>query len=512
MEAKAFPDSPKHAVVVGAGFGGIAAALRLRARGYSVEVVDRCERLGGRAQVFSRDGFRHDAGPTVITAPFLFEELFSLFGKTMGDYVTLKPLDTWYRFQFADGSHFNYGGSIEDTLREIRRVAPEDEDGYLQLVEASRQIYELGFEKLAHVPFHDPRKLVALIPSMARLGLYRTVWQLVRRYLKSDKLRRAFSIQPLLVGGNPFQTTSIYNLIHYLERAHGIHFAMGGTGALVDALATLMHEQGIKVRLSTTVDSLCVDDDRVRAVLLESGERIDADIVVSNTDPAHLYTSMLPKKRMGITAKLKTRFARKSMGLFVLFFGTTRQYEDVEHHTIWLGKRYKDLLNDIFNRKVLSEDFSMYLHRPTATDPSFAPDGCDSFYALVPVPNLSANVDWAVEGPRLRDRMVKALGDTVLPGLENTITSDFFMTPEDFRSDYLSPDGAGFSIAPTFYQSAWFRYHNVAEGPEGLYLVGAGTHPGAGLPGVLSSAKVLDQVVPAADMPVAECHNYAVPQ
>jgi phytoene desaturase len=255
-----------------------------------------------------------------------------------------------------------------------------------------------------------------------------------------------------------------------------------------------------------------VDDERVRAVLLESGERIDADIVVSNTDPAHLYTSMLPKKRTGITAKLKTRFARKSMGLFVLFFGTTRQYEDVEHHTIWLGKRYKDLLNDIFNRKVLSEDFSLYLHRPTATDPSFAPDGCDSFYALVPVPNLSANVDWAVEGPRLRDRMVKALGDTVLPGLENTITSDFFMTPEDFRSDYLSPDGAGFSIAPTFYQSAWFRYHNVAEGPEGLYLVGAGTHPGAGLPGVLSSAKVLDQVVPAADMPVAECHNYAVPQ
>ena len=510
MEAKQFPGPTQHAVVVGAGFGGIAAALRLRARGYTVEIVDRCQRLGGRAQVHVRDGFRHDAGPTVITAPFLFEELFALFGRNIADYVTLKPLDTWYRFQFADGTHFNYGGSIEDTLAEIRRIAPEDEQGYLELVEASRRIYELGFEKLAHVPFHNPRKLIALIPSMARLGLYRSVWQLVRRYLKSEKLRRAFSIQPLLVGGNPFQTTSIYNLIHYLERAHGIHFAMGGTGALVDALARLMSEQGVNTRLNTTVDRICVEDKRVRGVFLDTGERIDADIVVSNTDPAFLYSSMLNDRQSKATAKLKTRFARKSMGLFVLFFGTTRAYEDVEHHTIWLGKRYKDLLNDIFNRKVLSEDFSMYLHRPTATDPTFAPDGCDSFYALVPVPNLSAEIDWSVEGHRLRERMVEALDETILPGLRDCITSDFYMTPEDFQSDYLSPDGAGFSIAPTFYQSAWFRYHNVGEGPKGLYLVGAGTHPGAGLPGVLSSAKVLDQVVPAADIQVADCRTYEV--
>ena len=489
-------ESSRHAVVVGAGFGGIAAALRLRARGYSVDIFDRCERLGGRAQVYRNNGFLHDAGPTVITAPFLFEELFALFGESMKDHVTLKSLDTWYRFHFPDGSQFNYGGEVEDTLAEIRRVAPEDEEGYLDLLETSRRIYELGFEKLSHVPFHKLTQLIAHIPAMLRLGLYRTVWQLVCRHLRSEKLRQAFSIQPLLVGGNPFQTTSIYNLIHFLERKHGVHFAMGGTGALVDALGDLMRRQGIRIHLGKTVTQICTDKGKVTGVALSDGRVMDARVVVSNTDPDHLYTSLLPQKSSRLSAKLKARFARKSMGLFVLFFGTTTQYEDVEHHTIWLGQRYKGLLDDIFKNKVLADDFSMYLHRPTATDPSFAPDGCDSFYALVPVPNLSADIDWSVEGPKLQSRMVAALDRTILPGLSGSITSDFYMTPENFSSDYLSPDGAGFSVAPTFYQSAWFRFHNRAEGPRGLYLVGAGTHPGAGLPGVLSSAKVLDSVVP----------------
>jgi len=500
-----------HVVVIGGGFGGIAAALRARAKGHEVTLVDRCPRLGGRAQVFEKDGFRHDAGPTVLTAPFLFEELFALFGKRISDYVDIVPLELWYRFHFPDGDTFDYGGGLDKTLAEIERIHPPDADGYRALLEHSRRIYDVGFTELADAPFHRFTFMLKQIPHLLRLGAYRTVWQMVARHVKHDKIRQAFSIQPLLVGGNPFDTTSIYGLIHFLERAHGVHFAMGGTGALVDALAKLMAEQGITVRLDTTVKSIEVAGKDISAVVTEAGERIEADHLVSNTDPVHLYEKLLPKSASKRSAKIKARHSKQSMGLFVLYFGTRRQYPDVAHHTIWLGPRYRELLEDIFNRKVLAEDFSIYLHRPTATDPSFAPEGCDSFYALVPVPNLTAGIDWATEAPKLRDRVVAALGATLLPGLADTLCADFFMTPEDFEHRYLSPAGAGFSIAPVFSQSAWFRFHNRGEGPRNLYLVGAGSHPGAGLPGVLCSAKVVDRLLPAATRPLARHTLEAAP-
>jgi phytoene desaturase len=487
------------AIVIGGGFGGIAAAIRLRAKGYDVELIDRCSRLGGRAQVFERDGYRHDAGPTVITAPFLIDELFALLGACTRDYVTLVPLPLWYRFRFPDGDHFDYGGTVEDTLAEIAKISPEDVSGYLALLADSEKIYDVGFTQLADKPFHKLSDMLASVPSMIRLGSRRTVWQLVSRHLKHDKLRQCFSVQPLLVGGDPFSTTSIYNLIHFLERAHGVHFAMGGTGALVDGLARLMHENGIVSRLNTTVDRVEVENGRVSGVRLQTGEFLQADLVVSNADPAFLYSEMLDAASVHLSSRLKSRLARKSMGLFVLFFGTEGAYPEIAHHTIWLGPRYRELLNDIFRRKVLADDFSLYLHRPTATDPSFAPEGHDSFYALIPVPNLVADIDWDIEGPALRERVINALDATILPDLKSRIRSDFFMTPEDFLTDYLSPAGAGFSIAPHFSQSAWFRFHNKAEGPENLFLVGSGTHPGAGLPGVLSSAKVLERLVPTID-------------
>ncbi|MEO0492995.1 MAG: phytoene desaturase family protein [Actinomycetota bacterium] len=486
----------ERAVVVGAGFGGIAAALRLRAKGYRVQVVDRSPRLGGRAQVYERDGYRHDAGPTVITAPFLFDELFELFGKDRSDYVEFVPMDPWYRFRFPDGSTFDYGGTIESTLDEIERINPADREGYLKLVERSKEIYDIGFDELADVPFHSFLQMAKQLPDFARLRADRTVWQLISRHLEDDRLRQAFSIQPLLVGGNPFQTTSIYNLIHYLERKWGVYFAMGGTGALVDALGRLMVEEGIDIELGVTVDHIDTANGRTTGVTLDDGRHLPADVVVSNVDPVHLYGEMVDKADQSPMAKLKHRTAELSMGLFVLFFGTDRQYDDVAHHTIWLGKRYEELLADIFNRKVLADDFSLYLHRPTATDPSFAPDGHDSFYVLAPVPNLRGGQDWEVEGPALRDRIVRSLDETILPGLQQSIRSDFFMTPADFETRHLSAGGAGFSIAPLFRQSAWFRFHNRAEGVENLYLVGAGTHPGAGMPGVLCSAKVLDHLVP----------------
>ena len=486
------------AIVIGAGFGGIAAALRLRAKGYAVTLIDRCAALGGRAQVYERAGFRHDAGPTVITAPFLFEELFALFGERFDDHVKLVPLTPWYRFQFADGDTFDYGGTLEATLAEIERIEPRDRAGYLALLEHSRRIYDIGFTQLSAQPFDRFGTMLRQVPHLLGLRNYETVWQMVSRHLVSDKLRRAFSIQPLLVGGNPFDTTSIYGLIHFLERAHGVHFAMGGTGAVTQALGGLMERQGIALRLSTTVERVRIEQGVARGVVLADGTSVDADVVVSDADAAHLYRDLVPRAEQALATRVKLSQAHYSMGLFVMYFGTTRTYPDVAHHTIWMGERYRELLNDIFHRQKLSEDFSLYVHRPTATDPSFAPPGQDSFYVLCPVPNLQADIDWASEGPRLRDRIVDALERTMLPGLQAAITADFYKTPEDFRDEYRSVHGAGFSVAPIFRQSAWFRFHNQSESVRNLYLVGAGTHPGAGVPGVLCSAKVIDALIPAA--------------
>ena len=487
------------AIVIGGGFGGIAAALRLRAKGYSVRLLDRCSRLGGRAQVFERNGFRHDAGPTVITAPFLFDELFALFGKRREDYIEFIPLETWYRFHFPDGETFDYGGSIERTLKEISRFSSEDARGYMQLLDKSRRIFDVGFTQLADKPFHKPRSIIGQIPNLAKLGCYKTVWQLVSEHLKDERLRQAFSIHPLLVGGNPFETTSIYSLIHFLERKWGIYFAKGGTGGLVNALHRLLVESGVELSLGTTVDRILVEKGAAAGVELDNGQQIKANIIVSNADPMHLYRNMLEDRYQPTITRIKKKHSKLSMGLFVLFFGTKRKYPDIAHHSIWLGRRFKELLKDIFHGKELPEDFSLYLHRPTATDPTFAPDGCDSFYVLAPVPNLRANIDWEIEGPKLQKRIIRALDESILPDLEKNIVDPFYMTPGDFKDRYLSVDGAGFSVAPLFSQSAYFRFHNQSEGPNNLYLVGAGTHPGAGVPGVLCSAKVLDNIVQHAD-------------
>ncbi len=483
------------ALVIGSGFGGLASALRLRALGLEVQLVERLDAVGGRARVFERGGYRHDAGPTVITAPFLFDELFELFNERRREHIEFRALNPWYRFHFADGDQFDYGGSVADTLAEIRRISPADCAGYEALVADSRAMFEIGFRRLAHEPFHRFMSMVKQIPRLARLRSDRSVWQRVCKHLRHDKLRRAFSIQPLLLGGSPFDTTSIYALIHYLERAHGIFFAMGGTGALVRALTDLMRRHGIGIRTGASVAGLLPAGRRIGAVRLDSGEVLRADHIVFNGDPMYLYRYLLPAGALPLATRIKRDHSKLSMGLYVLFFGTDRRYEQVAHHTIWLGTRYKGLLDDIFHRRRLADDFSLYLHRPTATDPTFAPRGHDSFYVLAPVPHQGADIDWQVEEPRLRERIIKALDASLLPGLSRHIRAPFAMTPDDFARDYLSYQGAGFSIAPLFTQSAWFRFHNKAAGFENLYLSGAGTHPGAGVPGVLSSAKVVERLV-----------------
>jgi phytoene desaturase len=491
-------ESTRQAIVVGSGFGGIASALRLRAKGYKVKIIDKCSMLGGRAQVFTRNGFKHDAGPTVITAPFLLEELFSLYQEKLSDHINLVPLTPWYRFYFSDKTTFDYGGSLEDTLSEIEKFEPKDKAGYLRLLNHSKNIFDIAFTKLSAIPFHQFFLMITLIPKLIVLRSYESVWGMVSRHLINPKLRQAFSIQPLLVGGNPFSTTSIYGLIHYLERAYGVFFAMGGTGAIVGALKGLMERNNIEILLNTTVKKLVVHDGKVSGLILEDGSQITADLIVSNADATYLHQNMIDQDKVALSSKLKLKLAHYSMGLFVIYFGTTKQYPSVVHHTIWLGKTYKELLSNIFDKKILSDDFSLYIHRPTATDESFAPKGCDSFYVLCPVPNLKAEIDWSTEGNILKDKIIAALDQTILPDLKKHITSDFFMTPSDFKTDYLSTHGAGFSIAPLFRQSAWFRFHNKAEGIQNLYLTGAGTHPGAGLPGVLCSAKVIDQLIPHA--------------
>ena len=490
--------SKRHAVVIGSGFGGLAAAVRLGARGYRVTVLEKLDMPGGRAYVLRRDGYTFDAGPTVVTAPFMFEELWALCGKRMADDVEVRPVSPFYRIRFHTGETFDYTGDEAAMREEIGRLAPGDLDGYERFMKLAEETFRVGFTDLAHVPFNAWTDMLRVAPDMVRLQSYRTVYGMVSRYVKSPRLRMVLSFHTLLVGGNPFATTSIYCMIAFLERRWGVHFAMGGTGRLVQGLVGLIEGQGGVVRCNQEVSAITLAGRRATGVRLASGETIAADIVVSNADSAWTYRYLLPPDVRRRWTDRRIEKARYSMSLFVWYFGTRRQYPDVAHHTILLGPRYRELLEDIFENKVLADDFSLYLHRPTATDPSLAPPGCDAFYVLSPVPHLGGGADWRKEAEPYRRRLEAFLGSTILPGLQDEIATSLMTTPQDFQDRLNSFNGAAFGLAPVLTQSAWFRPHNKSEEIEGLYLVGAGTHPGAGLPGVLSSARVLDTVVPDA--------------
>jgi phytoene desaturase len=490
--------SRPRAVVIGSGFGGLAAAVRLGARGYRVTVLEQLDAAGGRAYVFRQDGFVFDAGPTIITAPFLFEDLWRLCGRRFADDVELRPVRPFYRIRFDDGEILDCSDDDQAMLRQIERIAPADAKGYRDFLTASEAIYDVAFARLAHVPFDSPADMLRLAPELLRLKSYRSIYGLAASFVKNPRLRFALSFHPLFVGGNPFKTTSIYGLIAFLERRWGVHCALGGTGSIVKGLVSLIEGQGNEIRYGARVTSILLAGRRARGVRLESGEEISSDIVVSNADSAATYRDLLPAALRRRWSNRKIAAAQYSMSLFMWYFGTSRQYPDVPHHTILVGPRYRELLKDIFTRKVLAEDFSLYLHRPTASDPSLAPPGCDAFYVLSPVPHLDADVDWHLRAERYRLAISRHLSLTLLPGLANFVVSSRIMTPLDFRDRLLSYKGAAFGLAPSLSQSAWFRPHNRSEDVEGLYLVGSGTHPGAGLPGVLSSARVLDTVVPDA--------------
>ena len=483
-------------VVIGTGFGGLGAAIRLQARGYQVSLVEARAQLGGRASVYRQDGFTFDGGPTVITAPFMIDEIFEAAGRRTPDYVKIVPVDPFYRIEFHDGRFFEYNQDEAETERRVAAFSPRDLEGYREMILRAKAIFQKGFVELADKPFLKFTDMIPIASDLIRLQSYKTVYQFVSHFVKDPMLRRVFSFHPLLVGGNPFQTTSIYALIHYLERQWGVHYVMGGTGALVSALGRLFTELGGDIHLNAPVQRIDIDSrGRASGVTTRSGLRLEAQAVVSNADVANTYRRLLPPTVRRKYTDSRLERMRYSMGLYVIYFGTRKQYPDIRHHTIILSPTYRELLDDVFNKKVLGDEFSLYLHRPSATDPKMAPPGCDCFYALIPVPNQLSGIDWSAKDGPFKQRILQFLDRRYLPGLLDNLATVRTLTPLDFETELNSFAGAGFSFEPIFTQSAWFRPHNQSEDVENLYFAGAGTHPGAGVPGVLSSAKIVENLI-----------------
>lgn len=484
-------EKERRIAVVGSGFGGLAAAIRLQAAGMRVTIFEARDLPGGRAYVYRDKGFTFDAGPTVITAPECLEELFNLGGVRMRDRVEMLPVTPFYRLVWDDGDTMDYDGDLAGA---IGRRSESDAEGYRRFVEYSREVFETGYVELAHVPFLRFIDMVRCAPDLVRLGAHRSVYSMVAKYVKDEHVRQALSFHSLLVGGNPFDTSAIYTLIHYLERKWGVWFPRGGTGALVRALVKLFEELGGELRLSTPVRSIELEGG-AHLVTTDAMDREPFDAVVSNADLHHTYGKLYAGNAAAASTTRKLERADWSMSLFVLYFGTDTPYDHLAHHTVIFGPRYKELLREIFDGPNLPDDFSLYLHAPTVTDPSLAPPGCGSFYVLSPVPHLgNANVDWANEGEAYADKILAAL-ERHMPDLRRHVVTKRWFTPNDFQSQLAAYQGAAFSLAPKLQQSAWFRPHNRDPKIPGLYIVGAGTHPGAGVPGVVGSAKATASVV-----------------
>ena len=490
-------------IVIGSGFGGLGAAARLLADGHDVTIFEARDKLGGRGYTYEQDGFTFDGGPTIITAPWMFDDIWAKAGKKREDYVTFAKCDPFYRIFDHEGDYFDYNDDEMFILEEIHKRAPEDKRGYLNFMRTTRDIFQKGFVQLADKPFLSPWDMVKVAPDLIRLQSYKSVYAYVSQYVKDPFLRQVFSFHPLLVGGNPFDTPSIYAMIHYLEREWGVWYAMGGTGALVDAFERLIGELGGKIHTRAPVAEIVVEGEgagrRARGVRLENGEVVEADIVVSNADVATTYMKMIAPQHRKKYTDAKLERMSYAMGLFVLYFGTDKQYRHdglLKHHNIILGPRYEGLLKDIFkNSGRVADDFSLYLHMPSYTDPGMAPEGHESFYVLSPVPNLKSGIDWREQAKPYRDAIVDFLDERYLPGLKEHLVTEMYIDPLHFEGELRSFRGSAFAFEPKLTQSAWFRPHNRSEEMPNLYFVGAGTHPGGGLPGVLSSSKIAEDLI-----------------
>ena len=480
----------KQAVVVGAGFGGLALAIRLQAAGMQTTLLEKRDKPGGRAYVYEDQGFVFDAGPTVITDPTALEELFTVAGKKMSDYIEMLPVAPFYRLCWEDGHQFDYVNDQESLDRQIHARNPNDVAGYQRFLAYSKAVFEEGYLKLGAVPFLSFRDMIAAGPQLARLQAWRSVYSMVSRFIEDDHLRQAFSFHSLLVGGNPFATSSIYTLIHALERRWGVWFPRGGTGALILALVRLFQDLGGRIELNASVARIETSGNRATSVRLDDGRVFPAQMVASNADVVHTYGALLGHHPRGVAEAASLGKKRFSNSLFVLYFGLDHHHEQLRHHTVCFGPRYQGLIEEIFKGGQLADDFSLYLHAPCVTDPSLAPPGCGSHYVLAPVPHLgNADIDWEVEGPRYRERIFDYLEQRYMPSLRSQLVTSRIFTPFDFRDQLNAHVGSAFSLEPILTQSAWFRPHNRDRDLPNLYLVGAGTHPGAGVPGVIGSAK-----------------------
>lgn len=491
----------RRAAIVGSGFGGLALAIRLQAAGLSTVIFESRDKPGGRAYVYEDNGFVFDAGPTVITAPPCLEELFTLAGKRMRDYVELIPVSPFYRLVWEDGHSFDYVGDSASMCEQIARRSPADAQGYLDFVAYAKKVFAKGYEELAAEPFLRFSNMLRVAPDLARLRADRSVYSTVAKFVKDEHVRQALSFHSLLVGGNPFETSAIYTLIHALEREWGVYFPRGGTGALVRGLVQLYEELGGELRLNSPVRRIELAQRAGRTqhdVFTDARAAEPFDLVASNADLHHTYAKLYAGQPDAERTARRLERLDWSMSLFVLYFGTDRPY-DVAHHTVVFGSRYRELLQEIFHGSALPEDFSLYLHAPSVTDPSLSPPGCATFYVLSPVPHLgNAPIDWAKVAPGYAHRILTHL-ERLMPELRRHVVTQRWFTPNDFKSELGAFHGSAFSVAPKLTQSAWFRPHNRDPRIEGLYIVGAGTHPGAGVPGVVNSAKATAAVI-AADL------------
>ncbi len=499
------PIMSKKIIVIGSGFGGLGAAIRLAARGYQVEIFEKLDKPGGRAYVFEQDGFKFDAGPTIVTAPFMFDELWGLAGAKREDYVEFVPCDPYYRIFDHNRTYLDYNGDADFIREEVRKRNPDDVAGYEAFIASTKPIFEKGFVELAAKPFLNFTDMLKVAPDLIKMQSYLSVYQYAAKFVKDEFLRRCFSFHPLLIGGNPFDAPSIYAMIHYLERHWGVWYVMGGTSALVQAMVRLFTELGGKIHYNTEIGEILIDEKtrQTTGIRLKDGTVHKSDIIVSNADVAFTYRNLIPAQYRRKYSNRKIDGMQYSMSLFVIYFGTKRQYRDtgLVHHNIILSERYKDLLRDIFSNKIVADDFSLYLHMPTITDPSLAPAGHESFYVLSPVPHLGSGTDWRTQAKPYRDRIMNFLEENYLPDLQENIVAEHYIDPLHFRDTLNSHLGAAFSVQPILTQSAWFRPHNRSEDFSNLYFVGAGTHPGAGLPGVLSSSIIADDLI-RADFPI----------
>lgn len=490
------PSKPT-AIVIGAGFGGIALAIRLQIMGFQTTLVDKRDKPGGRAYVYEQDGYKFDGGPTVITDPDCLKELFELAGKNIEDYVTLLPVDPFYRLQWEDGDVFDYNNDDAYLEEQIAKRNPDDIAGYHKFLRYSKDLYREGYEKLGTTAFLKMGQMFKAAPQLIRLRADKSVYAMVSKFVKDEKIRQLLSFQSLLVGGNPFKTSSIYALIHALERKGGVWFAKGGTGALVEGMVSLFSDLGGELRLNTDVTDIHADGDKVHSITAADGWTAKAALIASNADVVHTYSQLLRDTPRGKRYGNKLKKASHSMSLFVIYFGLKTTHPNLKHHIILLGKRYKNLIAEIFGKgKKLPDDFSLYLHAPCVTDKSMAPEGCSSYYVLSPVPHLGhADVDWDVVGPQYTQKILDYIEAHAIPNLNRDLTVLKTLTPFGFRDELNGHLGSAFSIEPILTQSAWFRPHNRDDVITNMYIVGAGTHPGAGVPGVVGAAKATAGVI-----------------